>query len=415
MASLIAQYAVNVPFGDDWVLAQLFQKADSGTLGLSDFWALHNEHRVFFPKLFMFMVANLTDWNIRVQIWLNFVLMFSTALVIANLVYKGIRKVWVSLSIIVVMSFWFFSPVQSENWIWAWQFSWYLTILTVLVTFVLINKVKNLQSSAVLFIICAALSVIASFSLGGGSAVWLIGLIILYFNSTGKQSYITWSFMGLITNLIYYVGYSKPSTSPSILYFLEHKQDTLVYFVTLIGRPISDNQQTSILIGLLILGSLLPLSIAIWYKRKDIRKFVPIMAMSAYCMVTLGLTTISRVGFGVEQATASRYTTLTIIFIVSILIMIGFVLDTTRDSKSSMHKIQIGLAAIIVINAPLIVFSYHTGIDSLKQRAWHMELAYQCTHQEVVTDECANVTFPGFGGVVKDNSIFIKDKSWGGY
>src|ERR1041384_6398064 len=72
---LMFKYAVDVPFGDQWDgIAPLFAKMRSGTLGFSDFFAFHNEHRIFFPRLLIFSLAKLTNWNVRAEVALIWVL-----------------------------------------------------------------------------------------------------------------------------------------------------------------------------------------------------------------------------------------------------------------------------------------------------------------------------------------------------
>src|SRR3990167_10311364 len=65
--------SVNVPFWDQWVYVDLFDKLRHGTLGLKDLWMQHNEHRILFPKLITLLFAQLTRWNLRAEVLLNFV------------------------------------------------------------------------------------------------------------------------------------------------------------------------------------------------------------------------------------------------------------------------------------------------------------------------------------------------------
>lgn len=57
LAVMIAVFAVNVPFLDQWELVELFRKYHEGQLGFADFFAQHNEHRLLFPRLVMFGLA----------------------------------------------------------------------------------------------------------------------------------------------------------------------------------------------------------------------------------------------------------------------------------------------------------------------------------------------------------------------
>jgi len=413
---MVVRYGVGVPFGDDWVMAKIFQSAHHGTLNLADFWQLHNEHRVFFPKLAMFGVALVTGWDIKAQIFLNLSLAITTAAILSIYVHNQLKNKILCASIVLALSAWLFSPVQSENWIWAWQFSWYSSLLAATATLFILNQVKSLERSPWTFLIATMLALIVSFSLGGGLLIWIVGLAVLVMNKSKRNAYIIWSTIGILASTLYYGGYSKPSTSPPTLYILDHKLAALRYFLSLIGRPVTDNQQAAIIVGALFMAALIPITLLLFKRRHQLSRIAaPILALSAYCLGALMLTTVSRVGFGIEQAMASRYTTITVLFFVTVIIAAGLVVDSYRRLKSYESMAEITAITILAINAPLIIFSYAQGIVSLKQRSEYMYAVKTCTHKRVVTKDCANITFPGFGGIVSSNIEYVKGKGWGGY
>ena len=71
---MVVQYAVAVPFWDQWELVPLLEKTYHGELTFHDLWAQHNEHRIFFPKIIMLVLARLTGWNIHFELAVNIVL-----------------------------------------------------------------------------------------------------------------------------------------------------------------------------------------------------------------------------------------------------------------------------------------------------------------------------------------------------
>jgi len=60
---LLRLYHVDVPFLDEWAYMLILPKSYECTLSLADLFALHNEHRLFFPRLIMLVPARLTYWN----------------------------------------------------------------------------------------------------------------------------------------------------------------------------------------------------------------------------------------------------------------------------------------------------------------------------------------------------------------
>src|SRR5881392_719350 len=80
---LIFRDGVDTPFWDQWDgTAPLFEKMAAGTLGFADFFAQHNEHRIFFPRLISFGLGWLTHWNVRAEL---FVIWFLALICLFNI------------------------------------------------------------------------------------------------------------------------------------------------------------------------------------------------------------------------------------------------------------------------------------------------------------------------------------------
>src|SRR6267142_5943506 len=54
---VVARYAIDVPYLDQWDFAPLIDKMYQGQLTFHDLWMQFNEHRIFFPKLIMLGLA----------------------------------------------------------------------------------------------------------------------------------------------------------------------------------------------------------------------------------------------------------------------------------------------------------------------------------------------------------------------
>src|SRR5690349_17800123 len=77
----ILRYGVDVPTMDQWApdVAGVFVKAHRGTLGLADFLAQHNEHRMVVPRLLMFALGLLTRWNTVAEMVLGWTIACATS------------------------------------------------------------------------------------------------------------------------------------------------------------------------------------------------------------------------------------------------------------------------------------------------------------------------------------------------
>ena len=75
--NFIYRFGVDVPFWDQWELVPFLDLWASGTLSLGDLFSQHNEHRIFFPRLIMLLLAAATGWNSRAEMWFNFSLLLA--------------------------------------------------------------------------------------------------------------------------------------------------------------------------------------------------------------------------------------------------------------------------------------------------------------------------------------------------
>src|SRR5205814_8572437 len=94
IALIILRDGVDVPFWDQWNgTAPLFEKMAAGTLGFADFFAQHNEHRFFFPRLISFGLGWLTHWNVRSVLFVIWFLAFLCLFIIRQLIRRSGRQV----------------------------------------------------------------------------------------------------------------------------------------------------------------------------------------------------------------------------------------------------------------------------------------------------------------------------------
>ena len=71
LIGFVANFSVNVPVDDEWRLASLFEKIAQGNVTFNDFWALHSNHRIVFPKIIIAVLAFASRWNINYQLCLS--------------------------------------------------------------------------------------------------------------------------------------------------------------------------------------------------------------------------------------------------------------------------------------------------------------------------------------------------------
>lgn len=69
-------FSVDVPWWDEWAFVDLLQSWSRQDMGrvIALLWAQHNEHRPLFPRLIMLVLAQLTGWNIRTEMYFSLLL-----------------------------------------------------------------------------------------------------------------------------------------------------------------------------------------------------------------------------------------------------------------------------------------------------------------------------------------------------
>src|SRR5215469_4150415 len=175
---LTTHYWTNVPFWDDWEFYSFIYAYHHGTLSFSTFWAQHNEHRILFPNLVMFVLAQASGWDVRWEMGFSLAVALITFGLLALMLRRGLRSGWVLGVAVPLVSLVLFSPVQFENWLWGWQIEWFMMVLGVVGAVFALGAWKRSRSWKPVVVAMAA-ATLATYSLGSGMLVWAACLPIL--------------------------------------------------------------------------------------------------------------------------------------------------------------------------------------------------------------------------------------------
>ena len=340
---LIIQFAVNVPFWDEWFTpGNLFNKIhDLGHISFSDLTEQHNESRKVFPKLLFLAVAYLTHWDTRYQMAIIFLM---ACLVSINLFHiaretvdnrsttiRSSQRTIRPLVFIALANLLIFSPAQYENWLWGIQIVVFVPILC-LTTGILLWYSKFKIGWKVL--LSAFLSVVSTFSYANGLLCWFLFPLTIVLSGQWKLLRTRVDLMALwviscASNLtLYFWNYFKPPNHPSLLESLFHPLKALSYFFAFLGSSLAGG---SLLIAsiagffVVILGLLGILFVVRRGDKSLSYRTAGWSTLLVYSLISAIVTTSGRVGFGVEQALSSRYTTFSVYGIVGLLGLITIV------------------------------------------------------------------------------------------
>ena len=360
LIGFVANFSVNVPIDDEWRLANLFEKIATGNVNFNDFWALHSNHRILFPKIIIAVLAFASQWNINYQLCLSIGLAVITFIAMYSLSSMQVKNagdnLWHLANILTCILL--CSLVQYENWLWGFQLAWFLVNLCfVSAVYALLSNHKLLPYIKIS--IAAVFCFIASFSLAQGLLSWLAAIpavVAIEGNVVQKRKrLIVWMLLFVATCAIYSIDY-HPSRKTSIISLLNKPLVVIDYFLSLLGSPIVRLSGISALVGLLIFGIFLFLAVHFVIKISEHREALPWLSIGLFSVLSALFITAGRAEFGAIQAIeSSRYTSNSILLLIA-LVQLGQLFArgksaTNRNYKFVYRMLAGTLIGIIIVNS----------------------------------------------------------------
>ena len=360
LIGFVANFSVNVPIDDEWRLANLFEKIAAGNINFNDFWALHSNHRIVFPKIIIAVLAFASQWNINYQLCLSIGLAVITFIAMYSLSSMQVKNagdnLWHLANIFTCILL--CSLVQYENWLWGFQLAWFLVNLCfVSAVYALLSNHKLLPYIKIS--IAAVFCFIASFSLAQGLLSWLAAIpavVALEGNVVEKRKrLILWILLFFATCAIYSIDY-HPSRKTSIISLLNKPLVVIDYFLSLLGSPIVRLSGISALVGLLIFGIFLFLAVHFVIKISEHREALPWLSIGLFSVLSALFITAGRAEFGAIQAIeSSRYTSNSILLLIA-LVQLGQLFARGKSATNRNYKLVYRMLAgtligIIIVNS----------------------------------------------------------------
>jgi len=309
-AIAIVTTGVDVPYWDEWEWADLIYRAHMGTLQFADVWAQHNEHRLLFPQLIVLALDKLGGWSqVREQL-VSLVFLIVTELAVLGIIRRTIHGAAGAVATIMSCLF-LFGLWQSENFSWGFQIAWFLCNACVVGVVALLAR-PNRQAIDIMGAI--ALGVIASYSSSQGLVSWAVGAVaIVLVPITVSRTLIVWLCAAAATEVVYRVG--AVARTAGHMSLVHHPLDALRYVLAYFGSPLEglSGPDRSALFGLLVVGVVLASFIADVVRSNRLLHLVrraPWYALAIYPIACAIATAYGRGEYGVAQALASRYTSI---------------------------------------------------------------------------------------------------------
>jgi len=332
--------ASNVPIYDEWLWSPLVIAAHDGTLVPAQLWAQQNSHRSVLPTVIALALAALTGWDTRGEALLSVTLAVVAQICLYALIARRYGRER-ALAPFVLASVLLYSLAQSENFLWGFQFSWWLVDALVLLLVVALAGLPEGARGAARFIGALLCAIAATFSMIFGFAAWVAGAAML-FAVPGRRAVLlraVWLLAALACAAAYYHGYQRPVDEHG--WFLEDAApwlDVPQFTLAVLGSPFG-LYGGHIVAG--VLGALLCVAFvaAAVRARREGEETAPWFALFAYAVAVAALTAVGRTAYGLDVAVLSRYTTPATLAWIA-LIVVAFPLLRRRGALTALLSVS---------------------------------------------------------------------------
>jgi hypothetical protein len=332
---------VDIPSWDEWGEGTpfIFNVSAYPWETIQHLWEQHNEHRIFFPRLLMWVLASISSWNIIWEMAASIVVAVATFLVLCGQLQRLVRSAPQPLPRIVwpVLSLLFFSMTQWENWLWGFQLAWSMVSLGVIWGFS--SLVKWQDSGATKdFVLALLCGVVASYSSAQGLFYWPAGIVMMLVwpkphKPPAYGIYLSlWCVICLAVALGYFHGYQQPPAHRLFYGLWQHPLQyagTYVLFVLLcLGSPVADTTPLIALIqgaGLLLVFLLLCCDCVTG--KVDMRKLNFFLGLGIFALLNVMAIAGARIDFGgIGFALVPRYITISTWLWISLIVTTAYML-----------------------------------------------------------------------------------------
>lgn len=413
-------YGVNVPFWDEWGFIPVIDKFYNNNLSFNDLFAQNNEHREFFVRIIMLISMYFTHYNTVAEMYISCGIASLTLFILFILYKQRFGLSLASLIGFIPVSWLLFDFRQFDNILMGWTIHIYLAVFGLILS---IFSLKNTKKIDGMFILAILGGVISSFSFLTGLVIWPLGFLLILASKANKILLgVLWSLAGIITSYLYFHNWVRPGQTPSILYSIENPLNGIAYMFIYIGSIFVMHIHNDIHIyGATISGALLLtfvllasfvfgilivsatiISVGLIIKNGLLEETSEWIALIAFSFASAIITTIGRAGFGLEQALASRYATL------SLLALIGLYLIALKLNSIGNINYKILYKTVLCFIVLGLIFGYSSGILSGEKISESREkIAFSVLHFTNASDESLSCAYPN-PGFVRDCAAILK-------
>ena len=362
----VHQFGVDVPYFDEWDEMRHVLAFYEGNPGLKDLIATHNEHHLVFPRLFMLVLARVTNYNLRAFMFVNVMLLCATV-VLLLMVHLRVqrarnRTVLFALLTFVPVSCLMLTFRQVDNLLFGIQIIVFFSFLFFVLAMMLLDSSQGLDAR---FFAAIAAAVVAAFSFSIGLVAFPIGFIQLLLRRRSKPEMVIWGFGGVAVLIVYAVSFFGATLAAHPSFALRHPVTALLQLIAFVGNPFSTDIYPALAVGTIVFALYLAVAgLLIREGRWQTSRYTSVMFSLVLFTVFCGVMIIfGRAQFGAQGGLAPRYVSLAVPGVCG-LYMILLTLEASRWKKVLLG-VSIGLIAQGILT------SYPQGF--LAARFWNAQ------------------------------------------
>lgn len=384
LAHTVTTHWVNVPHMDQWDISHVFIWHHSHQLTFEKLISQHNESRKLFPRLIFLGMGLVSGWDVRWEMVLS---MIAAATTSVNLLFllRGLGSgLWWRMSAWLLMNLVLFSPVQWDNWLWGIQLVAFIPPLMLTLGLVAASSGPLWRQAMVR----SGLAFIATFSYANGMLLWALllpaGFLVLSPRGRAERDHrwfaILWYVVSAATTLwLYFHDYHKAPGKPASDLALSQPLEALRYYLAWIGSTLVPegsplSLKTRIVVGGSILAVFLTelMVVAARACRDSLRRNLPWVILGLYALISGAATTFGRLGFGIQHAADSRYTTFSLYLLLAAIGLAAAILPGLLRARGLRACLAGGIAAGVVV-AFLILH-----VNAVKTSQWVLARFSEC-------------------------------------
>lgn len=415
LVTLVVRHWVDVPYGDQWELPTDIRQVHTEGPDASELWRQHNEHRIVFPRLAMLLLAWPTEFDSRAQMSLSLVLAAATLLAVVLLLRRTFAEMprAVVIATATVTAAVLFSPMQYENWLWGFQISWFMNVLGVVAATTVLTLWPRDRRPIEPVLVAIACVVLAQYSLASGTLAWICLTPLLLLDPRHRRLLPVWGAAAVVSTTAYFLGYSKPAGHPPLSEVFAHPLEGVRYVCLFLGRTVFADRDLGVAVGALLLTCFAGLCVVIGFRRRALwPPAAPWICIAAYVLCSAAGAATSRAGFGIGQAAASRYTTISLLFLLATLVLASLVLAGGGGPGRSVRPAWPAVLAPWVLVLGFLVADYPDQDGRMADLEVVRQEARQCLLAATTArDPCLNLLYPR-PAQLYPRIVFLRELGW---